>query len=131
VGIAAFMLRVASHGGLVLRKIQFMYSELSDYHDVLVDEDRLGQGKAIIAHLHSERDRWDVIDLRNMTGDTKTALSLKRAIAEADGISCRFRPDERCPYLPIRTDWPGILQTLSTSSRQTFRNQAHRLTALE
>ena len=129
-GVAPLMIRTVSRRGLAIRKVEFIGSTFHDYNDLLLAGEPTGQIEAIVSHLVAERSSWDLIDLRSIPSESVTPGLFARALPNSE-LRWRLQPDDPCPYLLIRTDWSGFLETLSRDSRLTLRNQANRLKRLE
>lgn len=124
-GIAPWIYRATRHFGIEVRRLEFLASP-ADYNDFTVGADPAGQIDAIVEYLVQTKDQWDLVELNSLrdTGGAKARIQQALSLTK---LSYRTLPEERCPYLPIETNWSGIVAKLSHSSRRTLRNQHYRL----
>jgi CelD/BcsL family acetyltransferase involved in cellulose biosynthesis len=129
-GIAPFCVEeVRALGGLVVRHVQFIGRELSDYGDILLrpghEEEVLS---ALAAHLAETSDTWDVLDLDDVSERSAVVRLLPDALG-ARGITVYRQPGPVCPYvaLPDRAD--ALVKELGATSRYNFRRKLRNLQA--
>ncbi len=123
-GLAPFILRRASRAGVRLKIIEFLGGwPLGDYNDFLLAGDAGSQVEAVLAYFANRRQTWDLIQLRDVPPVSGTPQYLEQAIAR-QGLPFRTHADERCPYLPIKSDWNGYLRTRSAETRYAFHKKA-------
>ena len=119
VGIAPFIRRVATKF-LRVRKLEFVTYN-SDYNDLVLGTDPIGQTKAVIDFLARTSDQWDLIDLRDLRDTGGTIAHIEKSLAQA-GLSHRLLPEvERCPYMPIDKPWSEMMMQHSRSTRRAYR----------
>jgi len=129
-GLAPFMIRNETRFGFPMRKVEFIGWLSADYNGWLFEGDSAAGGHAILEYLSAEEKDWDLIDLKNIPEESETLAALKKALARSK-LSHRFRPDARCPYIPIRTNWVEFLESQSKSFRKMIRNNRSRMKSLE
>lgn len=107
VGLLPLVRRVASRGGLRIRKLEFLQAS-ADYNDGLFVEDPVGQLQAVFTRAARLCD-FDLIDLVNVRCATGTSEALQQALA-ASAFCCRLGTTRRCPCFRIEVDWPGWIR---------------------
>ncbi len=129
-GLAPLILRRAFQAGVRLKIIEFLGGcPLGDYNDLILAGDAAGQVEAVLAYFADQQQAWDLIQLRDVPPVSNTPQYLEQAIAH-QGLLYRTKADERCPYLPIKTDWNGYLRTRSAETRYAFRKKARQFAGL-
>jgi CelD/BcsL family acetyltransferase involved in cellulose biosynthesis len=116
-------------GVVVARHVQFIGRELSDYGDILL---RPGHEEEVLDafshHLGETSDRWDVLDLDDVSERSGVVRLFPAALARR-GITLYEQPGPVCPYvtLPGRAD--ALVQELGATSRYNFRRKFRNLQA--
>jgi hypothetical protein len=130
-GIAPLIYRASSRCGLLVRRIESLASP-ADYTDVAVGNDPAGQIDAIVDYLVRTRGGWDLVDLKSLR-ETGNARALIQNALSRTNLTYRILPEERCAYLPIESNWSGMVGRLSQPTRgagmglRTLRNKQNRL----
>ncbi|PYV14137.1 MAG: hypothetical protein DMG21_19130 [Acidobacteria bacterium] len=130
VGIAPLMIRKPSRQGLSVRKLEFIGSTFNDYNDFLLGESQPAVLGALARFMIENEHFWDIVDFRSFPNSSPSPGILRETFAEF-ALPHRLAPDDPCPYVPITTDWEGVLKTLPYDTRSTFRKKAHRLQRLK
>jgi len=130
-GLAPLMIRVVSRGGVRIHKMEFVGGwPLGDHNDFLLDGDRAGQIRTIVAHWMVQQELWDLIELREVTPISCTPTDLQEGLRSV-GLSYCLRDDERSPYLEVESDWESFLRGQPQNTRHYFHRAAHRLERLK
>lgn len=119
VGVAPLARRVVSRFGFNVRKLEFVTNH-SDYNDLVLGDDPVGQIKAIADFLARTTKQWDIVDLRDLrdTGDSIARIERELVIA---GLSYRLFPEkQRCPYLKINGPWSTMRRKHLRFARRAF-----------
>jgi CelD/BcsL family acetyltransferase involved in cellulose biosynthesis len=124
-GISPLVLRTVSRFGLVVRKIEFVESP-ADYNELVLGTDLASQIEAVVRFLEQTQHEWDVVDLRCLRDVGNTMAHIERALS-CTNLLYRMEVEARCPYLSIDSDFWGVAESRSPSTRQTLRNEQRRL----
>lgn len=128
VGIAPLVVRkVIDKAGLELRKLTFVGDGLTDYHDLLIaNEKREEIMRVLLECVIKNKDRWDAIHFRNVRGDSPNLPIMREALRETS-LAFREQINIQSPYLVIDGDWTEYYSALSKSMRSDIRRQSKRL----
>jgi CelD/BcsL family acetyltransferase involved in cellulose biosynthesis len=130
VAIAPLVIHTAHRGKLKIRKVEFAGAAFADYQDFILEVKAPGLVSAIVRHLVSNSDAWDLVELRHIREDSITPSFLDQAI-RSNGLPFRVRLERQCFFVHIESDWRTYLRSRSRRTRKTFRNHMNRLRALE
>ena len=128
VGIAPLIVsKVVGKAGVELRKLTFVGDGLTDYHDLLVaDEKREEIVRVLLECIVKEKRRWDAIHLRNVRGDSPN-LPIVREVLQESSFAFSERVNIQCPYVAIDGDWTDYYGALDRKMRAEMRRQSRRL----
>ena len=112
VALSPLIYREAARFGCAVRKLEFVGRQ-ADYNDLVVGNDLAAQTDVLVDFLARTRDKWDLIELRDLRETGNTLTLLERTLSRA-GLIYRVRPEERCPYLAIDGPWSKMLNRLSS-----------------
>ncbi len=128
VGIAPLIVcRVIDKVGLALRKLTFVGDGLTDYHDMLIANEKREEILGVLfERILEERDRWDTIHFRNIRGDSPNWPILLQILQETS-LGFFKRVNVRSPYIVIDRDWADYYGTLSRKIRSDLRRRSRHL----
>ena len=131
VGIAPLIIsKVIDKAGFAIRKLTFVGDGLTDYHDLVIANDRREETvRALFERIVRDKDRWDAIHFRNVRGDSPN-LPIVRDILRETSLTIFERVNIRSPYVAIDRDWAKYYGSLSKSMRSDIRRQAKRLAGM-
>lgn len=112
VGLAPLM--TSLWHGTLLRRLSFLGTGVSDYHDILAapgSEDAVCD--AFYAHLRGMRG-WQVADFAQLRED---GLLRARPPKPESGLTWQDAPGEACPFLPLPADWETLARGLGKKTR--------------
>lgn len=124
VGILA--LRIERYYGTPLRRVRFLTAPLADYQDLIALPGRERECRdAFLAHLLSERRRWDLIDLADLREGTALA-----ELTDADlpaGLKLSSTVHRQCPFIPLPATWEAYNATLGKNLRANIGRRRRQL----
>lgn len=128
VGIAPLVVRkVMDKAGIALRMLTFVGDGLTDYHDLLIaDEKREQILRVLLECIVKNKGCWDAIHFRNVRGDSPN-LPILRELLRETSLVLRERINIQSPYLVIDGDWAEYYDARSKSMRSDIRRQSKRL----
>jgi CelD/BcsL family acetyltransferase involved in cellulose biosynthesis len=98
--------------GLPLRRLQFIGTGVSDYLDFVLDaEAEEAALEAILDWLYINRERWDLVDLQQLSEDSPTS-HFWRERRLPDGLLYELIHGEVCPYMPLPASWEELSSRL-------------------
>ena len=127
IGIFPWMVRRTGTAWMPVRRIQFLGTGHSDRLDLIVTTRRMEQVQCVLYYLQRRRGLWDVIDLREVPGESET-IPVVREHLERRRWNHRIQQDSICPYLPIQGDWATFYSSVhGANTRMKNRNKFNRL----
>ncbi len=128
VGIAPLIVsKVLDRAGFTFRKLTFVGDGLTDYHDLLIANDRREETlRALFECIVRDKDRWDAIHFRNVRGDSPN-LPIVREILRETSLTIFERVNIRSPHVVIDRDWTEYYGSLRKSMRSDIRRQSKHL----
>ena len=128
VGIAPLIIsKVIGKAGVELRKLTFVGDGLTDYHDLLVaNEKREEIVRVLLECIVKDKRRWDAIHFRNVRGDSPNLPIVREALRESS-LAFSERVNIQCPYVAIDGDWTDYYGALDRKMRAEMRRQSRRL----
>jgi CelD/BcsL family acetyltransferase involved in cellulose biosynthesis len=127
-GIAPFTVAtVASTAGLRLKKLTFVGDGLTDYHDLLIANERREEVLRVLFKfvINGEKE-WDVIHFRNVRGDSPN-LSMLRGILGGTPFTFVETINTRSPYISINCNWADYYGALGKNIRSDVRRRLNHL----
>lgn len=117
--------KVIGKSGFVLNKLTFVGHGLTDYHDLLIaDERREEVLRALIEFILNGRENWDAIHLRNIRGDSPNLPILREAFCDAS-LTCVDRSNIKCSYIPMDCGWTDYYGALSKNMKSDIRRRSN------
>jgi CelD/BcsL family acetyltransferase involved in cellulose biosynthesis len=95
--------------GLPTRILHFLGEGPSDYGDLLLASPCGAALDAVLAHLAARRDRWDLMELRELCADSRNVEQLISAMA-ARGWWMERTEDSRCEQIPVTDGWDAYYE---------------------
>ncbi len=100
--------------------------EISDYLDLIVCPEKLEEFIAellpFLAHLEFP---WQQLQFHNLLEDSPTLPAVKAAAIKA-GWNFEMETLQRCPYIPLTSDWETYLSGLDKKKRHEIRRKLRR-----
>ena len=127
VGIAPLMISsLKIFPGIELRRVEFIGTGLSDYHDLIIAEEKREVLKAIFDHLKSY-DKWQLIRLRHLS-ECSGNLPYLRQTVNSHNWRVVDRVAVRCPYIPLDTPWDVYFKkSISRNLRRDVKKRINKL----
>jgi CelD/BcsL family acetyltransferase involved in cellulose biosynthesis len=110
-----------------MRRLEFVTNH-ADYNELVLGGDPAGQTDAVVNHLASTTDQWDVVDLRDLP-ESAGAQAIGSLLQRAGLRYCIVPEAEACPFLAIDGDSSELIKKLSGDSRRTLRQRMTRAAA--
>jgi CelD/BcsL family acetyltransferase involved in cellulose biosynthesis len=126
IAIAPLMLTERRMYGLRLRILQSMYNDHVPRFEFITSHRPLEAYCAIWRCLVEQKEQWDVLQICQLPGDSRTLVELPR-LAGADGVPTGVWPSAHSPYVRLQGSWDGYLQSLDAKHRSNLRNRFKRL----
>ena len=126
VGIAPLMRENAVIYGLPVRRLALIANDHTPRTDFVVVGDENEVYRAIWNSLTSEIDRWDVLQLTQLLGTSRTIQAMS-GLASADQLSIGTWKSSDSPYLELTGTWDSYWAGLSAKFRSNVRNRLTRL----
>ena len=124
IGIAPLIItRVIDKAGFELRKLTFAGDGLTDYHDLLIaDERREETLKILFEFIFNCKENWDAIHFRNIRCDSPNLPILNDIFGDT---SFKFveRINIRSHYIPISCNWLNYYSSLGKNIRSDIRRR--------
>ena len=100
--------------------------DVTDYLDLIVDQERLSTVYAAIAdYFAARRADFDILDLCNIPDDSPTTDILPGLLTER-GFDVAVEQQEVCPVIELPRDWGGYLSSLDKKQRHEVRRKIRR-----
>ena len=102
IGIAPLTItKVIGKAGFELRKLTFIGDGLTDYHDLLIANERREEAlQILIKFIANSKENWDAIHFRNVRGDSPN-LPILRDILGDTSFTFVERINYKCSYISI------------------------------
>ena len=126
VGIAPLMRENAVIYGLPVRRLALLANDHTPRTDFVVAGDESEVYRAIWNSLVCETDRWDVLQLTQLSGTSRTIPAIS-ALASADKLPIGTWKSGDSPYLELGGTWESYWASLSAKFRSNVRNRLSRL----
>jgi len=111
--------------GLGLRKIEFIATPASDYHNFLLKENRRDHVRMMIQYASKTDPEWDCFELKEIPENSETARILKTVSDKPLGLETRIQTSCPCVFLP--NAFEEYLLSLGSSWRRNIRRWERRL----
>lgn len=100
--------------------------DVTDYLDIIVDQDYMDQFLEAVASLLSERaEDFDKINLCNIPDDS-ALLTRWPGILQSCGFKVKIEQQEVCPVIPLPGSWDDYLSQLDKKQRHELRRKIRR-----
>ena len=126
VAIAPLLSETVSLCGIPVRQLRLMFNDHTPRADVIVAEPGERAYRAIWKALVDTGDRWDVLLLGQISGDSKTREVFTR-LASEDGRAIGVWKSSDSPYLELAGTWDSYFGGLPGKFRSNVRNRISRL----
>jgi CelD/BcsL family acetyltransferase involved in cellulose biosynthesis len=118
---------VMGRAGCALRKLTFVGDGLTDYHDLLIAEERREETlRVLVERLVRDQEHWDAIHFRNVRGDSPN-LPILRNLLRDSPFTVVERINIRSPYIPIEGRWTDYYTALGKNVRSDVRRRQNGL----
>ena len=129
VGIAPLMRENAVIYGLPVRRLALLANDHTPRTDFVVAGDENDVYRAIWNSLACEMDSWDVLQLTQLPGTSRTITAMS-GLASADRLPSGRWKSSDSPYLELAGTWETYWASLSAKFRSNVRNRLSRLTQI-
>lgn len=128
IGIAPLTItKVMGKAGFELRKLTFVGDGLTDYHDLLVANERRKEVLQILLKCIVDcKENWDVVHFRNVRGDSPNLPILRDTLGDTP-LTFVERINIQCPYISIDCDWMSYYNALGKNIRSDIRRRLNHL----
>lgn len=121
---------IVDKAGLKLKKLTFVGDGLTDYHDLLIaNEKREDILRSLFEFIFNSKKGWDAIHFRNFRGDSPNLPTMRSILAETS-FTFVEKINIRSPYITIDCDWADYYGALSKNIRSDVRRRSNYLTKL-
>jgi CelD/BcsL family acetyltransferase involved in cellulose biosynthesis len=131
VGIAPLYIeKRRSVGGNSRRTIRFCSSQETapDHLDLICHRDHLDTfPAAVFSYLREHRSEWDIVDLEGIKENSTLGIFIKSTKSPEKEIISEWRPQSKCPYLPISGSFANYLSGFSGKTRNTLARKRKKL----
>jgi len=123
-GIAPLIItKVISKAGFELRKLTFLGDGLTDYHDLLIANERRKEIlQTFLTFIFKDEKNWDAIHFRNIRGDSPN-LPILRDFLRDTSLTFTERVNIKAPYISIDCDWPKYYGALGRNIKSDMRRR--------
>ncbi len=119
-GLAPLVRRVASGGGMRVRKLEFVTGH-ADYNELVLGSDVPEQTDAVVTHLAQMASEWDVAELRDLREETRENITTALA---RHGLPFEIETEpDACPYLPVEGGAEEQSRRLSGHVRRVLKRR--------
>jgi len=127
-GIAPLMVAtVVARAGIRLRKLTFIGDGLTDYHDLLVANERREEVlRVLVEFIIDGKKDWDAIHFRNVRGDSPNLPALKKILGSTP-FALVERVNIRSPYISIDRSWADYYGALGKNIRSDVQRRLNYL----
>lgn len=132
IGIAPLIItRIIGKAGLVLRKLTFIGYGITDYHNLIIANEKREEAlRILIDFIIDHKKNWDVVHFNNIRGDSPN-LPILRNILEDTSLTVTERINIQSPYISIDRDWTSYFNALSKNVRSDIRRRLNYLSRME
>jgi CelD/BcsL family acetyltransferase involved in cellulose biosynthesis len=125
-GIAPLLSETARMCAVPVRRLRLMHNDHTPRADFIITGSEEDAYRAIWTALRHDASTWDVLQLGQLSADSRTHEWMTR-LARAEGCTAGIWRSSDSPYLPIAGTWDGFEHGLSGKFRQNLRNRLARL----
>lgn len=127
-GIAPLMVtKVIGKAGAALKKLTFIGDGHTDYHDVLIaDERREETVRTLVEFILRERESWDALCFQNFRGDSANLPVLREAFKDTP-LTLAQRVNIQSPYISLEGTWADYYGAVGKNMRSDIRRRSNRL----
>jgi CelD/BcsL family acetyltransferase involved in cellulose biosynthesis len=131
IGIAPLIItKVINKAGLKLRKLTFVGDGLTDYHDLLVVNDRRKEAlQILLKFIVNSKENWDAIHFRNVRSDSPNLPVLRDAF-QAMPLTFIERINIQSPYISIDRNWMNYYGALGRNIKSDIQRRLNYLTRM-
>jgi len=124
VGIAPLIItKVISKAGFELRKLTFVGDGLTDYHDLLIANERRKEVLQIfLTFIFKDKENWDAVHFRNIRSDSPNLPILRDSLRDTS-LTFTERINIKAPYISIDCDWLKYYGALGKNIRSDMRRR--------
>jgi CelD/BcsL family acetyltransferase involved in cellulose biosynthesis len=115
--------------GVPIRRLRLLHNDHTPRADFIVAERPEESYAAIWAALRQTSDRWDVLQLGQLSRPSHTSRVMGE-LATADNCSTGLWPSNEAPYLELSGSWDAYINGRTGKFRQNVRNRLSRLKRL-
>jgi CelD/BcsL family acetyltransferase involved in cellulose biosynthesis len=126
IAIAPLMLSRARLYGCPVRRLHAIVNVYTERFDLLLGERPQEACDVIWNYLKTHADEWDVLELRQLPGDS-TTLKCLPGLIERDGYPVGRWSANDAPYVAVRQPWDAYYRSLKKSHRSNIRNHTRQL----
>lgn len=128
IGIAPLTItKVIGKAGFKLKKLTFVGDGLTDYHDLLIANERREEVlRVLLGCIVNGKEDWDAIHFRNVRGDSPN-LPILRNILRDTPFTLVERINIRSPYISIDCNWTDYYSDLGKNIRSDVRRRLNSL----
>ena len=128
IGIAPLIItKVLSKAGFELRKLTFVGDGLTDYHDLLIANERRKEILQILLEfIFNNNENWDAIHFRNFRSDSPNLPILRDSLRNTS-LTFTERINIKAPYISINCDWLKYYGALGKNIRSDIRRRLNYL----
>lgn len=128
IGIAPLTItKVIGKAGFELRKLTFVGDGLTDYHDLLIANERREEAlQILIKFIVNGKENWDAIHFRNVRGDSPNLPILRDASGDTS-LTFVERINLQCSYISIDCNWMNYYSALGKNIRSDIRRRLNHL----
>jgi len=129
VAIAPLMFERAHMYGVPIRRLRLLQNDHTPRADVIVAERSEDAYRAIWHAIQESRPRWDVLQLNQLTGESRSREIFTKLAAAESQVTGVWKSGA-APYLALTATWNAYRDGLSSKFRQNLRNRLGRLSQL-
>ncbi len=111
-----------------IRKIQFLGSPISDYHNFIIVRDEYRCLRSIVGYLLDNFEDCDWIELNELPDSSTTLDSIRSLGSDLSGrLSLRERVCNVCPYIPLPRSFDALMKGLDGRWRHNLNRFSRRI----
>jgi len=128
IGIAPLTItKVIGKAGFELRKLTFVGDGLTDYHDLLIANERREEVlRVLLEFIVNGKEDWDAIHFRNVRGDSPNLPILRKILGDTS-FTFVERINTQSPYISIDCSWTDYYGALGKNIRSDVRRRLNYL----
>jgi len=126
IGIAPLMIERTHYRGFPVRKIEFIENSNSPRVNFILTKKKEECLEAVFNYLKENKDKWDIIDLRNVPEDTFICGSLPEVL-DRNKLLSGIRKGLHSPFISVNSDWHTYYSTRTRRFRKSLKNKTNRI----